>query len=262
MTSITRRFQTNDCWWVSTLVYCVLFLFIVIGYCLLIFLSVYVAAFIIVRRDCSGSACGYRLGACPNREDRQAVPWNEHCTLQQCRTELQPPVLLEQYGSWRRWGTDWPPCRVDKHSIWIVREVSRRVLRCRNDCLWIWMVRDIAQLIIYTLHFCLIGFQSGHGWCWIRHLVHWRYAFSNHCVWLCWEGYVVNCGYCCQVVKTIGADTPLVTPGLVPLLTMDVWEHAYYLDYQNLRASYIDNFLNHLVSWSAVASRLPPPASA
>ncbi len=42
----------------------------------------------------------------------------------------------------------------------------------------------------------------------------------------------------------------------MPLLTCDVWEHAYYLDYQNLRNNYVDAFLDHLVSWDAANARL------
>jgi Fe-Mn family superoxide dismutase len=40
------------------------------------------------------------------------------------------------------------------------------------------------------------------------------------------------------------------------LLTIDVWEHAYYLDYQNARAAYIETFLKHLVNWEEVEQRL------
>jgi Fe-Mn family superoxide dismutase len=59
-----------------------------------------------------------------------------------------------------------------------------------------------------------------------------------------------------KIVKTTGADSPLTENGAVPLLTMDVWEHAYYLDYQNVRASYVDAFINHLIDWEFVSSRL------
>jgi len=48
----------------------------------------------------------------------------------------------------------------------------------------------------------------------------------------------------------------VVEPDNVPLLTCDVWEHAYYLDYQNLRPTYVDAFLDHLVDWEAVENRL------
>lgn len=58
-----------------------------------------------------------------------------------------------------------------------------------------------------------------------------------------------------KITKTANAITPLGT-GVTPLLTMDVWEHAYYLDYQNSRPGYMDVFLNNLVNWDFVAKNL------
>jgi superoxide dismutase, Fe-Mn family len=58
-----------------------------------------------------------------------------------------------------------------------------------------------------------------------------------------------------EVMKTANADTP-IAHGLEPLLTVDVWEHAYYLDYQNKRADYLDVFIKNLINWDFVNSRL------
>ena len=53
----------------------------------------------------------------------------------------------------------------------------------------------------------------------------------------------------------VSSGNPL-TAGAVPLLTCDVWEHAYYLDYQNRRLDFVTTFLDHLVGWSVVEQRL------
>ena len=70
-----------------------------------------------------------------------------------------------------------------------------------------------------------------------------------------WAWLVVGDGGKLEVVKTPNAETPL-TQGKTPLLTCDVWEHAYYLDYQNRRPDFLAAFLDNLANWDFAAENL------
>ena len=72
--------------------------------------------------------------------------------------------------------------------------------------------------------------QFGSGWAWL-----------------------VKAGDALKIVKTGNADLPL-KHGQTALLTVDVWEHAYYIDYRNLRQKYVETFLQNLVDWDFVAA--------
>lgn len=58
-----------------------------------------------------------------------------------------------------------------------------------------------------------------------------------------------------SILKTSNADTP-IAHGKKALLCIDVWEHAYYLDYKNARVEYVDNVINHLINWDFVNKNL------
>lgn len=74
--------------------------------------------------------------------------------------------------------------------------------------------------------------QFGSGWAWL-----------------------VKDGSQLKIIKTANADNPLAH-GLKPILTIDVWEHAYYLDYQNRRADFVDAVLRNLLNWEFAKSNL------
>jgi|SRR5450631_3763892 Fe-Mn family superoxide dismutase len=69
-----------------------------------------------------------------------------------------------------------------------------------------------------------------------------------------WAWLVADAGKL-KVVKTADAETP-ITHGVKPLLTIDVWEHAYYLDYQNKRADYVNAVLDKLINWEFAEKNL------
>jgi Fe-Mn family superoxide dismutase len=73
--------------------------------------------------------------------------------------------------------------------------------------------------------------------------------FGSGWAWLVQEGDAL------KITKTANADLPMVH-GQQALLTCDVWEHAYYLDYQNRRADFVQTFLDHLVNWDFVSQNL------
>jgi Fe-Mn family superoxide dismutase len=74
--------------------------------------------------------------------------------------------------------------------------------------------------------------QFGSGWAWL-----------------------IDNGGTLEVTKTANADNPL-KHGQKALLTLDVWEHAYYIDFRNARPGFIDNFFDKLLNWDFVAANL------
>jgi len=74
--------------------------------------------------------------------------------------------------------------------------------------------------------------------------------FSNGWAWL-----ILNRGKL-EIVSLHDADTPLVHDGMMPLFTLDVWEHAYYIDYRNERPKFAGAVLANIVNWEFVAQNL------
>lgn len=73
--------------------------------------------------------------------------------------------------------------------------------------------------------------------------------FGSGWIWLVQDGSEL------RIITTGNADSPVGTL-LTPLLTLDVWEHAYYLDYQNDRADYTNSFLDKLINWDFAAANI------
>jgi len=78
--------------------------------------------------------------------------------------------------------------------------------------------------------------------------------FGSGWVWL-----VLNEGKL-EIVKTPNAENPL-TDGKTPLMVCDVWEHAYYLDYQNKRADFLKAFVENMVNWEFALANLEKSTS-
>ncbi len=74
--------------------------------------------------------------------------------------------------------------------------------------------------------------------------------FSNGWAWLLLDRDAL------KIASLHDADTPLVHDGMVPLFTLDVWEHAYYIDYRNERPKFAQTVLSNIVNWEFVAQNL------
>lgn len=79
--------------------------------------------------------------------------------------------------------------------------------------------------------------------------------FASGWAWL------VHDGIALRIMTTHDADTALVH-GVTPLLTLDLWEHAYYLDYQQARPGYVEAFLAHMINWEFAAENYALAAAA
>ena len=96
-----------------------------------------------------------------------------------------------------------------------------------------WIDRDFGDFSTFKDTFKKAALaQFGSGWAWL-----------------------VREGGALKITKTSNADLPMVH-GQKALLTVDVWEHAYYLDYQNRRPDYIETFMESLVNWDFVNVQL------
>ena len=74
--------------------------------------------------------------------------------------------------------------------------------------------------------------------------------FSNGWAWLVLDGGTL------KITSLHDADTPVVYDGMKPLLTLDVWEHAYYIDYRNERPRFAETVLGNVINWEFVARNL------
>ena len=95
------------------------------------------------------------------------------------------------------------------------------------------LISDFGSVENFKSEFKNAGItQFGSGWCWL--------SIKN--------GKLV-------VSKTANAANPLIDD-MIPILGCDVWEHSYYIDYRNRRPEYLDKFIENLINWEFVESRL------
>jgi len=96
--------------------------------------------------------------------------------------------------------------------------------------------KDFDQIDLFKEQFVNNAIsQFGSGWCWTV------FDKNNNKI---------------EIIKTSNAEAPFCDDNKLPLFVVDVWEHAYYLDYQNKRLQYVRDFINHLVNWDFVNNLL------
>ena len=74
--------------------------------------------------------------------------------------------------------------------------------------------------------------------------------FASGWAWLILDGERL------KITSLHDGDTPVAHEGMTPLLTLDVWEHAYYIDYRNARPKFVDGVVDNLINWDFVAQNL------
>ena len=84
-----------------------------------------------------------------------------------------------------------------------------------------------------------------------------KQQFKDYASALFGSGYtwLVRDGGKLKIINLPNAETP-ITKNMTPIMTLDVWEHAYYLDYKNRRTDFIDAYLDNLVNWNVVVENL------
>lgn len=91
------------------------------------------------------------------------------------------------------------------------------------------LIRDFGSIDTFKQNLATAAIKRfGSGWAWLV------YSLTDKTL---------------KIVTTANAETPLTQPTLIPLLCLDVWEHAYYLDYQNRRADYLKAIIDNLLNW-------------
>ncbi len=90
-------------------------------------------------------------------------------------------------------------------------------------------------------------------------LDHFKKEFSSAAAGLFGSGWVwlvKNSAGKLEIITTQNAKTPITNPTLTPLLVLDVWEHAYYIDHRNNRPQFIEDFVDHMINWDNVCKIL------